>query len=246
MALPRSLNWSVSLQYQTAGCELPSIFSTESRPFDAPHLTSAKLTKVVQIIEAACTQLMYTVANPGHTITNVHLLTYTLGLFINRLNYRKHMVYANHVNTLISTLKEVLVQGASHIPGGHQCKNCRFTFRKTQWTSHWWIGSAVRPGLWETQLHFVNACYQALLSRRLENTAYTIITVNLNLGSETQCLPNVSPNNRLSMQLVSITAVSGLAGNMYIIIQILSTWLIFVFIGLEKCLRVQSCLATLC
>ncbi|KJA18249.1 hypothetical protein HYPSUDRAFT_70031 [Hypholoma sublateritium FD-334 SS-4] len=57
-------------EYQAAGHVIPSIFSTDSGPFDAPHLTSANLTKAVQVIEAACAQLSYTVANPGHTVTN--------------------------------------------------------------------------------------------------------------------------------------------------------------------------------
>lgn len=58
-------------EYQAAGHIIPSIFSTDSGPFDAPHLASANLTKAVQIIEAACAQLSYTVVNPGHTVTNV-------------------------------------------------------------------------------------------------------------------------------------------------------------------------------
>ena len=58
-------------EYQAAGHVIPSIFSTDSGPFDLPHLASANLTKAIQIIEAACAQLVYTVASPAHTITNV-------------------------------------------------------------------------------------------------------------------------------------------------------------------------------
>ncbi|KAF9479528.1 S-adenosyl-L-methionine-dependent methyltransferase [Pholiota conissans] len=58
-------------EYQSSGHDVPSLFSTETGPFDAPHLTSPKLSKAVQIIEASCAQLTYTVANPGHVVTNV-------------------------------------------------------------------------------------------------------------------------------------------------------------------------------
>ena len=58
-------------EYQAAGHIIPSIFSSDSGPFDLPHLASANLTKAIQIIEVACAQLSYTVANPGHIITNV-------------------------------------------------------------------------------------------------------------------------------------------------------------------------------
>ncbi len=57
-------------EYKNAGYNVPSLSSTEPGPFDAPHVTSAKLSKSVQIIEAACAQLSFAVANPGHTVTN--------------------------------------------------------------------------------------------------------------------------------------------------------------------------------
>ncbi|KAF8191305.1 S-adenosyl-L-methionine-dependent methyltransferase [Pholiota molesta] len=57
-------------EYQSAGHNVPSLSSTEPGPFDAPHLQSAKLSKAIQIIEAACAQLSFAVANPGHVITN--------------------------------------------------------------------------------------------------------------------------------------------------------------------------------
>jgi hypothetical protein len=60
-------------EYQNAGHNVPSLSSTEPGPFDAPHLQSAKLSKAIQIIEAACAQLSFAVANPGHVITNVSL-----------------------------------------------------------------------------------------------------------------------------------------------------------------------------
>lgn len=69
-------------EYQAAGRVIPSIFSTDSGPFDAPHLTSANLNRAIQIIEAACAQLSYTVANPGHTVTNVFSSTSCIVLHI--------------------------------------------------------------------------------------------------------------------------------------------------------------------
>ncbi|KAF8954810.1 S-adenosyl-L-methionine-dependent methyltransferase [Flammula alnicola] len=57
-------------EYQTSGYAVPSLHSTEPGPFDAPHLVSARLAKAIQTIEAACAQLSFTVANPGHVIAN--------------------------------------------------------------------------------------------------------------------------------------------------------------------------------
>lgn len=58
-------------EYSTTGHSIQSIQSTEPGPFDAPHLASPALAKAIQTIEAACAQLTFTVANPGHVITNV-------------------------------------------------------------------------------------------------------------------------------------------------------------------------------
>ncbi|KAF9479526.1 S-adenosyl-L-methionine-dependent methyltransferase [Pholiota conissans] len=57
-------------EYQTAGHDIPLLQSTEIGPFDAPHLASAKLSRAIQIVEAACAQLSFAVANPGHVATN--------------------------------------------------------------------------------------------------------------------------------------------------------------------------------
>ncbi|KJA28851.1 hypothetical protein HYPSUDRAFT_33246 [Hypholoma sublateritium FD-334 SS-4] len=57
-------------EYQGANSDIPSLLSTESGPFDAPHLQSAKLAKALLVIEAACAQLTYTVTAPGHVIAN--------------------------------------------------------------------------------------------------------------------------------------------------------------------------------
>lgn len=61
-------------EYKSAGYKVPSLSSTEPGPFDAPHLTSTKLSRSIQIIEAACAQLSFAVANPGHVVANVGAL----------------------------------------------------------------------------------------------------------------------------------------------------------------------------
>ena len=58
-------------EYQNAGQDVPWLSSTKPGPFDKLHLTSPKLSKAIQIIEAACAQLSFAVASPGHVITNV-------------------------------------------------------------------------------------------------------------------------------------------------------------------------------
>lgn len=61
----------VLAEYQNAGQDVPWLSSTEPGPFDKPHLAPPKLSKAIQIIEAACAQLSFAVANLGHVITNV-------------------------------------------------------------------------------------------------------------------------------------------------------------------------------
>lgn len=61
-------------EYTKAGHPVPSLHSTKPGPFDAPHLVSPILSKAIQTVEAACAQLSFTVANPGHIITNVRVL----------------------------------------------------------------------------------------------------------------------------------------------------------------------------
>lgn len=58
-------------QYQVNGHNLPWLSSMEPGPFDKPHFAPEKLTKAIQIIEAACAQLSFAVASLGHVITNV-------------------------------------------------------------------------------------------------------------------------------------------------------------------------------
>ncbi|KJA18248.1 hypothetical protein HYPSUDRAFT_79252 [Hypholoma sublateritium FD-334 SS-4] len=60
----------VLTEYQTAGHDVPWLSSTDPGPFDKPHLVPPKLSKAIQIIEAACAQLSFAVASPGHVITN--------------------------------------------------------------------------------------------------------------------------------------------------------------------------------
>lgn len=70
-ALINSAVHDIVNEYSKEGHSVPSIHSTEPGPFDAPHLVSPVLAKAIQIVEAACAQLSFTVANPGHVITNV-------------------------------------------------------------------------------------------------------------------------------------------------------------------------------
>jgi hypothetical protein len=66
-------------EYQTTGHDVPSLLSTEIGPFDTPHLATAKLSRAIQIVEAACAQLSFAVANPGHVATNVRTEFVTIG-----------------------------------------------------------------------------------------------------------------------------------------------------------------------
>ncbi|KAJ7487263.1 S-adenosyl-L-methionine-dependent methyltransferase [Mycena galericulata] len=49
---------------------IPSLHSTEPGPFDTPEDTPAGVSAAIRTIEAACAQLSYTVASPGHVVTN--------------------------------------------------------------------------------------------------------------------------------------------------------------------------------
>ncbi|KAJ7209445.1 S-adenosyl-L-methionine-dependent methyltransferase [Mycena haematopus] len=55
-------------EYTAAQVRMPALSSTSSGPFDAPESASANLLKAIRMIEAACTQLSFTVASPGHVI----------------------------------------------------------------------------------------------------------------------------------------------------------------------------------
>ncbi|KIJ42002.1 hypothetical protein M422DRAFT_171701, partial [Sphaerobolus stellatus SS14] len=57
-------------EYSKAGHDIPSLDSTDSGPFDAPEKVSGALSKAIRTIEAACAQLSFTVASPGHVMTN--------------------------------------------------------------------------------------------------------------------------------------------------------------------------------
>lgn len=59
-------------EYNTLGQSLPPLSSVEQGPLDGgPHLVSPQLAKAVKIIEGACAQLSFAVANPGHVMINV-------------------------------------------------------------------------------------------------------------------------------------------------------------------------------
>ncbi|KAJ8088446.1 hypothetical protein PM082_022519 [Marasmius tenuissimus] len=61
----------VIFEYAAVGKAVPTLDSLEPGPFDIPEETPAKLSRAVQIIEAACAQLAHTVASPGHVVVNV-------------------------------------------------------------------------------------------------------------------------------------------------------------------------------
>ncbi|KAJ7482293.1 S-adenosyl-L-methionine-dependent methyltransferase [Mycena galericulata] len=53
-----------------SGHLIPSLHSTERGPFDTPENTPAEISAAIRTIEAACAQLSYTVASPGHVVAN--------------------------------------------------------------------------------------------------------------------------------------------------------------------------------
>jgi len=63
-------------EYAAVNQPVPSLESTVPGPFDTPEATSPQLSKAIQIIEAACPQLSFTVASPGHVMTNVSINSY--------------------------------------------------------------------------------------------------------------------------------------------------------------------------
>ncbi|KAJ7127080.1 S-adenosyl-L-methionine-dependent methyltransferase [Mycena epipterygia] len=60
----------VVAEYTTAQVSMPSLSSTIPGPFDTPESMPANLVKAIRTIEAACTQLSYSVASPGHVVVN--------------------------------------------------------------------------------------------------------------------------------------------------------------------------------
>ena len=64
----------VVAEYAAVGQVVPSLDSTQPGPLDAPENVSLGLSKAIRVIEAACAQLSFTVASPGHVVTNVSLL----------------------------------------------------------------------------------------------------------------------------------------------------------------------------
>ncbi|KIJ38737.1 hypothetical protein M422DRAFT_231092 [Sphaerobolus stellatus SS14] len=57
-------------EYSKLGQNIPALDSVEVGPLDAPENVPPSLAKVIQTIEAACAQLSFTVASPGHVMTN--------------------------------------------------------------------------------------------------------------------------------------------------------------------------------
>ncbi|KAF5387590.1 hypothetical protein D9757_006616 [Collybiopsis confluens] len=60
----------VLAEYEKVGREVPSLDDTSPSPFDTPESVPLALSKAIRTIEAACAQLTYTVASPGHIMVN--------------------------------------------------------------------------------------------------------------------------------------------------------------------------------
>ncbi|KAJ4479217.1 S-adenosyl-L-methionine-dependent methyltransferase [Lentinula aciculospora] len=63
----------VIAEYGAIGQAIPSLDTLEPGPFQVPEEMPARLTKAIQIIEAACAQLCYSIAPPGHVMINKSL-----------------------------------------------------------------------------------------------------------------------------------------------------------------------------
>jgi hypothetical protein len=55
----------VVAEYTSAQVSMPSLSSTSMGPFDIPESMPSNLIKAIRTVEAACTQLTFSVANPG-------------------------------------------------------------------------------------------------------------------------------------------------------------------------------------
>lgn len=65
---------TVNEEYAKANATVPSLDATSPGPFDTPESLTPELSRAIQTIEAACGQLSFTVALPGHAMTNVRPL----------------------------------------------------------------------------------------------------------------------------------------------------------------------------
>ncbi|KAF9014286.1 S-adenosyl-L-methionine-dependent methyltransferase [Cyathus striatus] len=61
---------TVISEYKAAGASIPPLDSTVNGVFDTPEAVTPNLSKAIRTIEAACAQLSFSVASPGHVITN--------------------------------------------------------------------------------------------------------------------------------------------------------------------------------
>lgn len=63
----------VNAEYSAVGQAVPSLDTLQPGPFQVPEETPTRLIRAIQIIEAACAQLSFTVAPPGSVMVNVSL-----------------------------------------------------------------------------------------------------------------------------------------------------------------------------
>lgn len=76
LALVDLISKSVSVvikEYAVFNETVPSLNSTVPGPFDTPESVPPELNKAIQIVEAACAQLSFSIAGPGHVMTNVSI-----------------------------------------------------------------------------------------------------------------------------------------------------------------------------
>ncbi|KAJ3761994.1 S-adenosyl-L-methionine-dependent methyltransferase [Lentinula raphanica] len=64
----------VIAEYGRVGQAVPSLDTLEPGPFQVPEETPTILSNAIQVIEAACTQLSYTVAPPGSVMVNTLII----------------------------------------------------------------------------------------------------------------------------------------------------------------------------
>lgn len=199
----------VLAEYQNAGQDVPWLSSTEPGPFDKPHLTPPKLSKAIQIIEAACAQLSFAVASPGHVITNVrsdHTSFWPSTEGSSEIIWRAYhcdIPDPIYVATkqfeepaglqVVTTAKiaDMLVGQPEGLPVEQLAKQSGLDPNK--------LGRILR-------MLATKHCFQEgeRLKRQRQGQALMILLVK----------PNVFANNRIGMQLVSTNPVSGLIGNM--------------------------------
>jgi hypothetical protein len=197
-------------EYSAAGESVPSLDSTAPGPFDSPEKVPVGLAKAVKIIEGACAQLSFTVASPGHIVTNVsvsfqHLLSTEISLIRNPMGYVRRLSPTARLTGLVPQFEEpacLLVVSDNKIadlllnkPEGVHVD----VLAKESGLDPGKLGRILR--LLVTRHCFKEGAVFLLLQLTFSNLCVTV-------------KPDVFANNRLSMKLLSTDPVSGLVGHM--------------------------------